>query len=379
MSSAPLNPVSYTDIAGLGALKRGAHAQSPQALREAARQFESLFMRMMLKSMREASSGDPNFDSQQGGFYRDMFDDQIAVDLSRGRGMGLADMLMRQLQRTAPENLNAESAAEKARALGFAAPAGDSKQLPPSTVTSPAYDSLPIDLLAYNIAPQPLDVSPDAYSAGIELAAQLAQQPDYEVTPIAFSIPALSPALGAGSATPNIALDPAKARFVADLWPQAAAAGRELGVDPAAIVAQAALETGWGRSMPADSGGASSFNLFGIKASNNWQGSAVASKTTEYADGLASTRLERFRGYDSPAASVRDYVQLLRGNARYAAALGTGSDIRAFADALQQGGYATDPQYSIKLQRTATMIRESLAGDLKGGNLSPISMTDDTV
>ena len=356
MSSAPLAPAAYTDIAGLGALKRGAHAQSPQALREAARQFESLFMRMMLKSMREASSGDPNFDSQQGGFYRDMFDDQIAVDLSHGKGMGLADMLMRQLQHAAPENSTAASAASKALAPGWVQPSGDGKG-----------------------APQPLNVSPDAFSAGIELAARLAQQPDYEVTPIAFSIPALSPALGAGSAAPNIAVDPARARFVADLWPQAAAAGRELGVDPAAIVAQAALETGWGRSMPADSGGASSFNLFGIKASNNWHGAAVASTTTEYADGLASTRLERFRGYDSPAASIRDYVQLLRGNARYAAALGTGSDIRAFADALQQGGYATDPQYSIKLQRTATMIRESLAGDLKGGNLSPITMTDDTV
>lgn len=99
MSANDIGPVAYTDLGGLSALKREANRQDATAVREAARQFESVFTRMLLSSMRAASPGDPLFDSHESGFYRDMFDDQIAVEMSRGKGLGLAEMLVGQLLR----------------------------------------------------------------------------------------------------------------------------------------------------------------------------------------------------------------------------------------------------------------------------------------
>ena len=110
------------------------------------------------------------------------------------------------------------------------------------------------------------------------------------------------------------------------MLPHAEAASRELGVAPQTLIAHAALETGWGRSMPSGADGQPSFNLFGVKAGTGWQGPAVRSSTVEFEAGVAGTRVERFRAYDSPAASFGDYVALLKGASSYAAALGTGND-----------------------------------------------------
>jgi flagellar protein FlgJ len=206
---------------------------------------------MMLKSMREASSGDPLFDSEEGSFYRDMFDDQLAVDMSSKGSLGLADVLVRQLSRTtAPEQ----------------AVAADGEK--PS-------------------APQ--------------------------------------------------------REFVQRLWPLAVDAGRALGVDPRHIVAQAALETGWGQHQPGN-------NLFGIKSTGAWSGARVSAMTTEYVQGEAQSLREGFRSYASDADSVRDYVKLLGASPRYSSVRGTGGDIDAFGQALQSAGYATDPAYASKLR-----------------------------
>lgn len=271
------------DFRQFAALRRGADANDPATLREVARQFESIFTKMMLESMRSASLGDPLFGSDQGDMYQDMMDDQLAVQLSQGRGLGLADMLIRQLSQ------------------GGAASATDSG--------------------------------------------------------------------GTNSSTQKIS--PAqKSAFVDELLPHAQAAARELGVDARVIVAQAALETGWGTSQPADASHGSSHNLFGIKAGASWQGAHVNSATTEFVDGSARAEQARFRAYESVAESVTDYVRLLRDNPRYAAALGTGPDVRAFADALQRGGYATDPEYANKLVAIAEglsapqVARQAAAADV---------------
>lgn len=108
MSVHETGPVAYTDLGGLSALKRDAGAQDVAAVREAARQFESVFTRMLLSSMRSASPGDPLFDSHESGFYRDMFDDQIAVEMSRGKGLGLAEMLVEQLIRAGAVSADAQ-------------------------------------------------------------------------------------------------------------------------------------------------------------------------------------------------------------------------------------------------------------------------------
>jgi len=283
--TAPIAPTFYADPQSLSALKSGAQTQDPAALREVAKQFESLFTQMLLKSMREANKGFGDgglFSSDQTEFYQGMFDSQLATQLSRGEGLGLADMLMRQLA-----GVGAASGANADPASGSAA-------------------------------------------TGAATAAKA------------------EPGAIAGS----------KQDFIRSLWPHAQQAGRELGVDPHALLAQAALETGWGKSVPCTTAGDCSFNLFGIKATGQWSGATVNVPTLEFERGVAVRKVERFRAYESPAASFNDYARLIRNNPRYENALGTGADVASFASALQDGGYATDPQYARKLTAVANELRQ---------------------
>ncbi len=303
MGIEPANGYNYTDLGALGALKREARTQDAATVREAARQFESLFTRMMLSSMRSASSGDSLFDSKESGFYRDMFDDQLAVDLSRGRGLGLADMLVEQLVRSGA--IPPESGAEPA--AGGAAATGPLESVPRASI--------------------------DAQAVGN------------------------------------------RDEFVSRYLPLAEAASERLGVAPATLLAHAALETGWGRSSPRAADGSSSFNFFGIKAGSNWRGSTTDSRTVEFEQGVAQSRVETFRAYDSPAEGFADYARLLSNSRRYASALGTGDDAAAFAQGLQAGGYATDPRYAEKLTAVATSVQQLLDERLKGGSELPIHTT----
>ncbi|MEP7311486.1 MAG: glucosaminidase domain-containing protein, partial [Pseudomonadota bacterium] len=265
---------------------REARAQSPEALRETARQFESLFTSMLLKSMRAATPKDSMFGSDQQDFYQDMFDQQLSTQLSKGKGLGLADMLVQQLMRG---GLAEDSA--------VAAPA--------ATVAQPT----------------------------------------------------------AGAWPPATRED-----FVQALLPAAQRAGEQLGVDPSTLIAHAALETGWGKSLPQTADGRCSFNLFGIKAGGKWSGARVEAVTTEFAKGKAETQQAQFRAYGSPEESLQDYASLLGGNSRYAGALGTGSDAAAFAGALQRGGYATDPDYAQKLTQVARDLKSRMTLPITSGD-----------
>ncbi|UXH76888.1 glucosaminidase domain-containing protein [Roseateles amylovorans] len=167
---------------------------------------------------------------------------------------------------------------------------------------------------------------------------------------------------GLGAVTAATGQEPAvseaqRQAFVDELMPIARQAASRLGVAPEVLTAQAALETGWGQSPIRRAGGESSHNLFGIKASAQWTGSVTSAATTEIEQGLAVRREQRFRAYDSPAQSFDDLAQLIQGNTRYQAAIGTGADARAYGQALQRGGYATDPAYADKLARVAARIQ----------------------
>ncbi len=307
---------NVNDFAALTALRKEARAQSPEALREAARQFESLFTRMMLESMRSASMGDPLFGSDSADFYQGMFDDQLAVELSKGRGLGLADMLIEQLTRA---GMSEATQADSPQAPDLSSNSGSSRETP---VTA-----LPLGATA-NWQPQN------------------------------------------------------RQEFVTGLWPHAEAAGRALGVDPRVLLAHAALETGWGKSFPTSSDGRVSYNLFGIKAAGSWRGDSVGSRTLEFENGVAAQRLERFRAYESPAESFQDYVAFLQRSERYREVLGTGSDVRAFATALQRGGYATDPDYANKLTAVAArlgVVSDSTAAPLKVAATRPIASSEPLV
>jgi peptidoglycan hydrolase FlgJ len=145
--------------------------------------------------------------------------------------------------------------------------------------------------------------------------------------------------------------------FVEQVLPLAREAAGRLGVSPEVLTAQAALETGWGRAPIRRADGASTHNFFGIKAGGSWTGEVAMAATTEVEDGTAVARQAAFRAYASPAQSFQDLASLISSSQRYQGALGTGADARAYGQALQRGGYATDPAYADKLARVAARIQ----------------------
>jgi peptidoglycan hydrolase FlgJ len=309
---------TLADTGNLTALQQAAAAHNPQALKEAAQQFESLFTGMVLKSMREANFGDSLFGSDQEDMYQDMYDDQIASEISKGRGLGLADMLVQQLRRS-----------------GLPGTTGGSSGTPAASGSSGSSGGTS-------------GPSGSAAGGGTSRTASAAAATASSAT--AGSCPSTAQQL----------------QFAQSLWPEAQQAAKQLGVSPVSLVAQAALETNWGRSMPRTAGGSSSNNLFGIKAGAAWNGSSVQSTTQEYDSGTATAVKAQFRSYSSPGQCFQDYVSLLQSNPRYASALGTGADTQAFATALQSSGYATDPAYASKLGAVANTLTRTLTQALQG-------------
>ncbi|MDH5189958.1 MAG: flagellar assembly peptidoglycan hydrolase FlgJ [Gammaproteobacteria bacterium] len=297
----------YTDFNGLAQLRRDVRNDSPEAIKKVAEQFEALFLQMMLKSMRDASFGDELFDSSQSDMYRDMFDQQIAITLSKRRGLGLADMLERQLSKGGDAmNLNPEQGKENTLAM------------------------LRRNALA-------------------------------DIKPVMPFNPVIQKNTG------NIY--ESEQDFIEGVWPHAQRAGHELGVDPAVLVAQAALETGWGKHSMKNSSGQYSHNLFGIKADNRWQGATVSVMTTEYEDGVVTRQRAKFRAYASPKESFEDYVSFIKNSPRYQEALGQAHDAYGYVRGLQDAGYASDPAYANKIMRI-------LRGDTFGNVMKDLNISE---
>ncbi len=321
----------YTSFAGLNQLKALAGKDSSAAVKQVARQFEAVFMQMMLKSMRAADFGDGLMDGPQSDMYRGLFDQQLALTLStQGNGLGVAAMIEKQLARGS----DAKPAAATHGATGTAA--------------KPAALPMPVEAATSGAQPNAATGTqqPGALQAGLSFAGSLLQS----------------------------ALPTSPQAFVQAMAPYAEQAARQLGVSARALLAQAALETGWGAHMPRLADGAPSNNLFGIKAGGAWQGASVSVPTLEYESGVAVRRVDAFRAYASPAQSFMDYARLIASSPRYAAALGQGENIAGFAQALQQGGYATDPAYASKLVQVADSapMRAALAA-LKNAAGAPLA------
>ena len=305
----PLDPTSATP-----------HAK----IEHVALQLESQFARMLIKSMRCASMGDPMLGDNT--TYREMYDQKLADQLTRGRGLGLAPMIMRQLE----------------RGSGPASPAASRVPLPlpmrrgvPMALPVAAHPSLPLPARDAMPAIAPLTLAPTHHGVSMQATAPLAPPP---------------PAPACDSDAPLDCSSPEA--FVRSLWPHAQKTAAELGVPAKALIAQAALETGWGRRLVGAGRSLDSNNLFGIKAGAHWIGEKVSAATHEFVDGVRVAQRAAFRAYGSAAESFADYAHLL-GNPRYAAARGTGDDAHRFAQALQQAGYATDPSYAAKISAIA--------------------------
>ena len=306
-------------------------ANDPARIQEVARQLEGQFAQMLIKCMRDASFGDSLFPGENQTF-RDMYDQQLATAMTQGKGLGLAPMIARQLG-------GADATPQTAAPSGALLLSND-RRLLPATESNQVLDA---------IAARP-GTSADSAGAKPALAGWIAPAPAADTA---------NAPLAACAAVEEVAkADPAtfKAntpeRFVAEIWDHAKRAAGELGVDPRALVAQAALETGWGRRGIQRNDGGSAHNLFGIKATG-WSGERARVGTHEYTNGVKHSETADFRAYASPAESFADYVRLLKNNPRYQQALAAGNDIQGFARGLQKAGYATDPGYAAKIASIA--------------------------
>jgi flagellar protein FlgJ len=266
LAGAPIDTsaaTTYTDVNGLAALKRDPN--SPEAVSAVAKQVEALFLQMMLKSMRDATSAEET-NSNEMGMYQDMFDKQVALSIGQHTDLGISRLLKRQL------------------------------------------------------AGKPAAAAPAA--------------------------PKLAPGVPTASAAA-----PTPAEFVHRMLPPITRAASALGVDPMGMLAQAALETGWGQRMPRNADGTLSHNMFGIKAGDEWTGARASADTMEVANGVATPRRTTFRAYGSIEESVNDFASLLKNSPRYRDVIAAGGNAGEYIASMGKSGYATDPEYANKLNQ----------------------------
>lgn len=324
MQSNSLTP-TYTDFSGFASMRAEAQVDPNASLKQVAKQFEGIFIGMMLKSMREASMGDPIFDSNQSEMYRDMFDKQLSLDMANGKGIGFADALVRQLggrsdsKAVTVQDIHALNSTENTKHSG--------KLLPPAVGQ--------------------LDAIQHTQVRGLAAAELPALQSLKEKTQFSSA-----------------------AEFTKTMMPYAQSAARKLGVSPLVLVAQAALETGWGKGITRKADGTSSYNVFNIKADNRWQGKHVVKTTLEYDHGTAKYEKANFRAYDSYADSFNDYVDFLRTNNRYGSALLNQGNDKNFIQELHAAGYATDPDYADKVINIMNRDAIQAHADNQGGKVN---------
>ena len=289
------------DIAGLDKLRKqaveGDEGSEKAALTAAAKQFEAIFTSMLFKSMRDANSTFESglMDSQNQQFYRQMMDEQMSSELSSSGSLGLADMIVAQLSSGSVENQNAANQHTDFEAMM-----------------------------------KKVDGARQARSSESVIASETIQTPQKH----SFDSPE---------------------SFVGSMRPYAEKAAKALGVDSSLLLAQAALETGWGQKLVSNSRGSSN-NLFNIKADKSWSGDKVATQTLEYHQGIPVKEQAAFRSYGNFEESFNDYVRFLNQNPRYTTALRHGGNDEQFIRGIHQAGYATDPNYADKVLRVKAKI-----------------------
>ncbi len=329
----------YTDFSGFNSLRAEARSGSDTGRRAAAEQIEAMFLGMMLKSMRAA--GGSMLSGAGGKVREDMFDSQLALSLAKNSRLGFTDLMLREFN--VPKSQDPTQGAEAAPGL----PVG----------------SVRVDKFASGLWGRA--VSAAEASHGV-------QAPSSGANTRAIPSVASAPGVVAHDGEPPARWNTSD-EFVSSLWPAAQRAAKSLGTKPEAVMAVAALETGWGKHMPASTNGERSNNLFGIKA-HGWAGSMVHSPTLEFESGSFVRKLEPFRSYASAQQSFDDFVSFIKSRPRYAGVLDSGGDPVAFVRALHKAGYATDPEYAGKLEaliNSDTMRKAQGVAGVATGSVSP--------
>jgi len=327
METNHLDQQNFFDLGNLNTLRSDALKSgdastdaSKEALKKAATQFEAIFTQMLLKGMRKANEAfedkDSPFNSSSVKFFEDMHDQQLSSELSSNGALGLADLIVQQLS-------------------------PDGKKFMPASVLRTTNDFMS-DKLTGGELPHKTN------SQKVESIAKTDNEP----------------------ATVNSSPFETAEEFISSVWEHAKTAAKKIGLDPSVMVAQAALETGWGKHIINKSDGNSSFNLFNIKSDNRWDGEKASKMTLEFEDGTAVKKQANFRAYDSIKDSVNDFVDFLTQNPRYETALKNTAKPEQYLDSLQEAGYATDPNYADKIKRVlnssqlkdiaTTMIRQGV-------------------
>lgn len=339
---------AYTDLSALQDIRALGKDDQDAALKAVAKQFESMFIGMMLSSMRQASevmSKDSLFNSPEQKFFQSMFDDQMSLSMTQGAGTGLADVIYRQmLQEYKPSPQPELSEKRPLAAL-------------------PERSALLIQALQKTSTPEP-----DKAPATVMNSQQAINQTAVMASSAEQNNPISSNPANHQSAEKGQWFASAQ-QFIAAIYPAAKQAAQQLGVDIKGLLSQAALETGWGKHV-IQQGDRSSFNLFGIKADSRWQGDSMAVMTHEFYDGQRINKKDRFRAYHSLEQGMQDYCRFLSESERYQSVLAQRPSADQYGYLLQQAGYATDPQYGEKIARIAQ-------GDLLNQALETIETTQD--
>ncbi|TMN95618.1 flagellar assembly peptidoglycan hydrolase FlgJ [Pseudoalteromonas sp. S558] len=311
METNHLDKQNFFDLGNLDSLRREALTSgdastdaSKAALKKAAAQFEAIFTQMLLKSMRKANEAfedkESPFNSSGVKFFEEMHDQQLSTELSSNGSLGLADLIVQQLS-------------------------PDGKSFMPGSVLRTTND-----IFSDKRAGSTLPHEQTAQEATSALNNNKAEAEKSTVTTATFET---------------------AEEFVSSVWEHAKTAAQKIDLNPAVMVAQAALETGWGKHIINKSDGNSSFNLFNIKSDKSWEGEKASKVTLEFEQGTAVKKQASFRAYDSIKESVNDFVDFLTQNPRYQDALQNTAKPTEFLDSLQKAGYATDPNYASKIKK----------------------------
>ncbi|QYJ79878.1 flagellar assembly peptidoglycan hydrolase FlgJ [Shewanella acanthi] len=384
------NSSQFLDLGSLDSLRAQAQKDEKGALKQVAQQFEGVFIQMLMKSMRDANAAfesDSPLNSQYTKFYEQMRDQQLSLDLSDKGVLGIADLMVQQLS---PEssgmtpasvlrndggdklehdnrllNLSRQSAQGESASLDATsdtlatAKAAAAKNGVPDSIAWPSFASDATDGVTSS-----MDIDRQARSLAID-----SPSPAWSEQPLSSIEPVLS-----GQVTPTTAFREtqrtikfgSREEFVATLYPHAEKAAKELGTTPEVLLAQSALETGWGQKIVRGNNGAPSHNLFNIKADRRWEGDRANVTTLEFEQGIAVRQKADFRVYSDFEQSFKDFVSFIADGERYQEAKKVASSPTQFIRALQDAGYATDPKYAEKVIKVMQSISEELKSILPG-------------
>ena len=323
----------YTDLNSLQSINAIGREDKDQALRKVAEQFESMFVKMMMKSMRDANKvfqEDSIMHSPQEDFYQQMYDDQMSVNLTGKQGIGFADVIYRQLNQEFGDvskrgEVEWQPLDDRRKNFSHAIDLNQTETKNTQLTPAKANTGFEIDTSFVNRKVQESETNTLSTEKALIEKVPTEKNQEFE--------------------TPE--------QFIQQLYPAAEIVAEKMGVNPKAIISQAALETGWGKFMIQTDDGQNSFNFFGIKADSRWEGEKSTVTTHEYRDGQRVTEKANFRTYTSIEEGLSDYAKFLQSD-RYDQALAAGSNVEEYAKELQQAGYATDPKYAEKIARIAS-------------------------